>query len=64
MSRLIYCLLGRECSYGTSAVNVLGSLSIGLGFVILIDRVAILAEWRAALLVAYYVRLRPSLWKP
>ncbi|MCG6869310.1 MAG: fluoride efflux transporter CrcB [Gammaproteobacteria bacterium] len=47
----VYSLLGRDFPYGTLAVNVLGSLLIGLLTVLLIERLDIGQEWRAGLLV-------------
>jgi CrcB protein len=51
MSSAIYRILGREFPYGTFAVNVLGSLLMGFLFVVLVERLALSAEWRAALLI-------------
>jgi len=51
MSSAIYRILGREFPYGTLAVNVLGSLLMGFLFVVLVERLALSAEWRAALLI-------------
>lgn len=51
MSNTIYRILGREFPYGTLAVNVLGSLLMGFLFVVLVERLALSAEWRAALLI-------------
>ncbi len=51
MSNAVYRILGREFPYGTLAVNILGSLLMGFLFVVMIERLAISAEWRAALLV-------------
>ena len=47
----VYSVLGRGFPYGTLAVNVLGSLLMGLLFVLLIERLSMAAEWRAVLLV-------------
>ncbi len=47
----VYGLLGRDFPYGTLAVNVLGSLLIGVLSVLLIERLDVGPEWRAALLV-------------
>jgi len=44
-------LLGRGFPYGTLAVNVLGCLAMGILYVLLLERLALGAEWRAALLV-------------
>ena len=49
----VYRLFGREFPWGTLAVNVLGSFLMGLLFVFLLERVAISAEARAALLVGF-----------
>ncbi len=43
--------LGRDFPFGTLAVNVLGSLLMGLLYVLLIDRMQLSPEWRAALLI-------------
>ncbi len=51
MSNVVYRMLGREFPYGTLAVNVLGSLLMGFLFVVLLERIVVSAEWRAALLV-------------
>lgn len=51
MSDGVYKLLGRDFPYGTLAVNVLGSLLIGLLFILLIEKLAVTAEWRAGLIV-------------
>jgi CrcB protein len=47
----VYAWLGRDFPYGTLAVNVLGSLAMGFLFIVLVERVALGAEWRAFLLV-------------
>jgi len=51
MSNGIYSLVGRTFPYGTLAVNVLGSLLMGLLYVLLVDKLVLGAHWRAALLV-------------
>lgn len=51
MSNGVYRLLGRDFPYGTLVVNVLGSLLMGLFFVLLVERMAASAELRLALLV-------------
>ncbi|HED40490.1 MAG TPA: fluoride efflux transporter CrcB [Chromatiales bacterium] len=43
--------LGRGFPYGTLSVNVLGSLLMGVLYVLLIDRMQLSPEWRAALLI-------------
>jgi CrcB protein len=47
----VYAILGRGFPYGTLAVNVLGSLAMGLLYILLIERLALGAEWRAFVLV-------------
>jgi len=51
MSSGIYALLGRGFPYGTLAVNILGSFLMGLMTILLLERMAVSAEWRAALLI-------------
>lgn len=51
VSNGVYRLLGRDFPYGTLAVNVIGSLLMGFLFVMLVERMAVSAEWRLALLV-------------
>jgi CrcB protein len=51
VSNSIYRLVGRDFPYGTLTVNVLGSLLMGLLFILLVERQVASAEWRAALLV-------------
>jgi len=51
VSTSVYSLLGRGFPYGTFTVNVVGSLLMGLLFVILQDRLSVSAEWRAFLLI-------------
>jgi len=49
MSNGVYGILGRNFPYGTLAVNVLGSLLMGILYILLLDRVSLSMEWRAAL---------------
>lgn len=51
VSNGIYALLGRSFPYGTLAVNVLGSLLMGFLYVLLVDKLALAPQWRAALLI-------------
>lgn len=51
MSNGVYRLMGRDFPYGTLAVNVVGSLFMGLLFVLLVERLSLSPEWRAAILV-------------
>ena len=48
MSNGVYALLGRGFPYGTLAVNVLGSLVMGFLYILMIERLAIGAEWLAS----------------
>lgn len=50
-STAVYAWLGRGFPYGTLTVNVLGSLLMGLLYVLLIERLSLGDIWRAALLV-------------
>jgi CrcB protein len=51
MSTGVYQLLGRDFPYGTLAVNVLGSLTIGVLYVLLQERLSLDSTWRALLLI-------------
>ena len=51
VSNSIHRLLGRDFPYGTLVVNTVGSLLMGLCFPLLVERMAVSAEWRSALLV-------------
>ncbi|MCL4315848.1 MAG: fluoride efflux transporter CrcB [Gammaproteobacteria bacterium] len=51
MSAWIYGQLGRDFPYGTLAVNVLGSLLMGVLFVLLTERLSLAPVWRAGLLI-------------
>jgi CrcB protein len=47
----VYAMLGRDFPYGTLAVNVAGSLLIGLLTVMLLERFDLDPQWRAAVLI-------------
>lgn len=47
----LHLLVGRGFPYGTLLVNVLGSLIMGLLYVLLVERLAVGVEWRAVLLI-------------
>lgn len=47
----VYSLLGRDFPYGTLAVNVLGSLLMGLLTILMMERMSVGPEMRAALLI-------------
>ena len=51
VSTATHTYLGRAFPYGTLAVNVVGSLLMGLLFVLLVERSAAPPEWRAAILI-------------
>lgn len=51
LSTAVYAALGRGFPYGTLAVNVIGSLLMGLLYVLMLERLALGAEWRAFALV-------------
>ena len=51
MSNSVYAIFGRSFPYGTLAVNVLGSLLMGLLFVFFLERVTLDIVWRAAILI-------------
>lgn len=53
VSSLVYSNLGRAFPYGTLAVNVGGSFLMGLLSVILIEKMVISNEWRAAFLIGF-----------
>jgi CrcB protein len=47
----VYALLGRAFPYGTLAVNLVGSLLMGFLYVLLLERMTVGPEARAALLI-------------
>ncbi|MBE0438768.1 MAG: fluoride efflux transporter CrcB [Gammaproteobacteria bacterium] len=51
VSNGVYRLLGRDFPYGTLAVNVLGSLLMGVLFTLFVERLALSAEWRSAIFI-------------
>lgn len=51
VSTWTYDWLGREFPYGTLMVNVVGSLLMGLGFVLLMERLTVAGEWRPFILI-------------
>ena len=51
VSGWVYGLLGRNFPYGTFAVNLLGSLVMGLCFTLLVERLSAGGEWRAFIMV-------------
>ncbi len=53
VSTATYAWLGRGFPWGTLMVNVLGSLLMGVLFILLVERLTLGAEWRAFLLVGF-----------
>jgi CrcB protein len=51
LSTWVYARLGSGFPYGTLAVNVLGSLLMGILYILLVDRMTLEPVWRAVLLV-------------
>ena len=47
----VYTIAGKDFPYGTLTVNVLGSLLMGMLYVVLVERMAFSLEWRAFLMV-------------
>jgi len=47
----VHAVLGRGFPYGTLVVNVSGCLAMGVLYVLLVERLALSPEWRAALLI-------------
>jgi len=50
-SQGVHLWFGRSFPFGTLAVNVIGSLLMGVLYVYLLDRTQIAPEWRALLLI-------------
>lgn len=50
-SNWVYAMLGRGFPYGTLFVNVSGSFLIGLLSILMLERMNVGPEWRAAILV-------------
>ncbi len=53
MSSSVYRLLGRDFPYGTLAVNMVGSLIMGILFILFIERGLVSAEWRGAIIIGF-----------
>jgi len=51
LSTSVYSLIGRDFPYGTLAVNVLGSVAMGLLYALALERFPLTPELRAGLLV-------------
>ena len=53
VSNGVHLFAGRNFPYGTLTVNVTGSLLIGLLYILLTERLAMSAEWRAVLIIGF-----------
>lgn len=53
ISGWVYALAGRDFPYGTLVVNFLGSLVMGFCYVLLIERLMVAPEWRAAIVIGF-----------
>ena len=53
MAGWVYSVFGRDFPYGTLAVNVVGSLAMGLSFVLLVERLGSAPEWRALVMIGF-----------
>lgn len=53
VSNGIYSLTGRNFPYGTLTVNVLGSLIMGLLYILFMERMNVSPEVRAAILIGF-----------
>ena len=49
----VHILLGRSFPFGTLSVNILGSMAMGLLYVLFLERMTVEPEVRAALLVGF-----------
>ncbi len=49
----VYRVLGRDFPYGTLAVNVLGSLLMGLCFILMVERNILSMEWRGVIMIGF-----------
>lgn len=47
----VHMFMSRDFPYGTLLINVSGSLIMGLLYVLLVERLALGPEWRAAILI-------------
>lgn len=53
LSTGVHRVAGRDFPYGTLSVNVIGSLLMGILYIVLIERASVGAEWRALLLIGF-----------
>jgi len=49
----VYRVLGKDFPYGTLAVNVLGSLLMGLCFILMVERNVLSMEWRSVIMIGF-----------
>jgi CrcB protein len=54
VSNGVHALLGRGFPYGTLTVNITGSFLMGLFYVLLIERMDVNVQWRAALMIGLF----------
>lgn len=50
---LVTRLFERSFPYGTLAVNILGSFLIGIGYIVIVERLHVASEWHAILMVGF-----------
>jgi len=53
VSSSVYRVFGREFPYGTLTVNVLGSLLMGLCFILMVERNILSMEWRSIIMIGF-----------
>lgn len=53
LSTGVHRVVGRDFPYGTLSVNIIGSLLMGLLYILLIERASVGVEWRALLLIGF-----------
>lgn len=46
-------LFERNFPYGTLAVNIVGSFLIGIGYIVIVQRLQVASEWHAVLMVGF-----------
>lgn len=53
MSSSLYRILGRDFPYGTLMVNIVGSLLMGLIFILLLEKNVMTEQWRSAIFIGF-----------
>lgn len=53
MSNSLYLFLGRNFPYGTLAVNIIGSIIMGFAYVMMIERIDVSPDLRAATMIGF-----------